>query len=31
MINKERYEKIIKDIEAGPNTVKFAGVEFSVY
>nr|WP_309544090.1 PaRep2b protein [Pyrobaculum aerophilum] len=31
LINKERYEKIIKDIEAGPNTVKFAGVEFSVY
>ncbi|MEM0483156.1 MAG: PaRep2b protein [Pyrobaculum sp.] len=31
LINKERYEKIIKDIEAGPNTVKFAGAEFSVY
>ncbi|RFA99285.1 PaRep2b protein [Pyrobaculum aerophilum] len=31
LISKERYEKIIKDIEAGPNTVKFAGVEFSAY
>ncbi len=31
LISKERYERIIKDIEAGPNTVKFAGVEFSAY
>ncbi|RFA93515.1 hypothetical protein CGL51_12685 [Pyrobaculum aerophilum] len=31
LISDERYEKLIKDIEAGPNTVKFAGVEFSVY
>ena len=30
LISDERYEKLIKDIEAGPNTVKFAGVEFSV-
>ncbi|RFB00155.1 hypothetical protein CGL52_02025 [Pyrobaculum aerophilum] len=30
-IGEERYKKLVRDIEAGPNTVKFAGAEFSVY
>ncbi|WP_309544103.1 PaRep2b protein [Pyrobaculum aerophilum] len=30
LIDEKRYEKLVRDIEAGPNTVKFAGVEFSV-
>ncbi|MEM4898353.1 MAG: PaRep2b protein [Pyrobaculum sp.] len=29
-ISEERYEQLVKDITAGPNTVKLAGVEFSV-
>ncbi|MEM4732536.1 MAG: PaRep2b protein [Desulfurococcaceae archaeon] len=31
LISDERYEQLIKDIIAGPNTVEFAGVKFSVY
>ncbi|MEM0485125.1 MAG: PaRep2b protein, partial [Pyrobaculum sp.] len=31
LISDERYEKLIKNIEAGPNIVKFSGVKFSVY
>ncbi|MEM0485021.1 MAG: PaRep2b protein [Pyrobaculum sp.] len=30
LIDKDRYERLVKDIEAGPNTVKYAGIEFSV-
>ncbi len=30
MISKERYEKLVRDIETGPNTVKLAGAKFSV-
>ncbi|RFA98128.1 hypothetical protein CGL51_01955 [Pyrobaculum aerophilum] len=30
-ISEERYKQLVKDIDAGPNTVKLAGVEFSVY
>ncbi|WP_181933446.1 PaRep2b protein [Pyrobaculum aerophilum] len=29
-IGEERYEQLVRDITAGPNTVKLAGVEFSV-
>ncbi|MCX8137437.1 PaRep2b protein [Pyrobaculum aerophilum] len=31
VMSKERYEKLIKNIEAGPNIVKFYGAKFSVY
>ncbi|MCX8137134.1 PaRep2b protein [Pyrobaculum aerophilum] len=31
LISEDRYKQLVKDIEAGPNTVKFAGAEFSVY
>ena len=31
LIGEERYKQLVRDITAGPNTVKFAGVEFSVY
>ncbi|MEM0484483.1 MAG: PaRep2b protein [Pyrobaculum sp.] len=30
LISKGRYEQLVRDITAGPNTVKFAGVEFLV-
>ncbi|WP_258871747.1 PaRep2b protein [Pyrobaculum aerophilum] len=30
LIDKDRYEQLVKEIEAGPNVAKFAGVEFSV-
>ncbi|MEM1891247.1 MAG: PaRep2b protein [Pyrobaculum sp.] len=30
LISEDRYKQLVRDIEAGPNTVKFAGVEFSV-
>ncbi|MEM0483929.1 MAG: PaRep2b protein, partial [Pyrobaculum sp.] len=30
LISDDRYKQLIKDIEAGPNVVKIAGVEFSV-
>ncbi|RFA98624.1 hypothetical protein CGL52_06690 [Pyrobaculum aerophilum] len=30
LIDKDRYEQLVKDITVGPNTVKFASVEFSV-
>lgn len=31
LIDEERYKQLVWDIEAGPNVVKFAGVELSVY
>ncbi|RFA98524.1 PaRep2b protein [Pyrobaculum aerophilum] len=31
LIDKDRYKQLVRDIEAGPNVVKFAGVEFSAY
>ncbi|RFB00297.1 hypothetical protein CGL52_01435 [Pyrobaculum aerophilum] len=31
LISEERYKQLVKEIETGPNAVKFAGVEFSVY
>ncbi|MEM0484607.1 MAG: PaRep2b protein [Pyrobaculum sp.] len=30
LISEDKYEQLVKDITAGPNTVKFAGTEFSV-
>ena len=30
LIGEDRYEKLVRDITAGPNTAKLAGVEFSV-
>ncbi|WP_333639590.1 PaRep2b protein [Pyrobaculum aerophilum] len=30
LISEERYKQLVKDITAGPNVVKFAGVEFSI-
>nr|WP_309544137.1 PaRep2b protein [Pyrobaculum aerophilum] len=31
LIDKDKYEQLVRDITAGPNTVKFAGAEFTVY
>uniref|UniRef100_UPI002FD89F58 PaRep2b protein n=1 Tax=Pyrobaculum aerophilum TaxID=13773 RepID=UPI002FD89F58 len=30
LISEDRYKQLVREITAGPNTVKFAGVEFSV-
>ncbi|MEM1890744.1 MAG: PaRep2b protein, partial [Pyrobaculum sp.] len=30
LISENRYDQLMRDLEAGPNTVKFAGVEFTV-
>ncbi|MEM0485092.1 MAG: PaRep2b protein [Pyrobaculum sp.] len=30
LIDKDKYEQLVRDLETGPNTVKFAGVEFTV-
>ncbi|RFA98399.1 hypothetical protein CGL52_07150 [Pyrobaculum aerophilum] len=30
LIDKDRYKQLVRDIKAGPNTVKFAGVKLSV-
>ncbi|WP_333639362.1 PaRep2b protein [Pyrobaculum aerophilum] len=31
LIGEERYKQLVKDVAAGPNVVKLAGAEFSVY
>ncbi|RFA93974.1 PaRep2b protein [Pyrobaculum aerophilum] len=31
LISEDRYEQLVRDIATGPNTVNYAGVEFSVY
>ncbi|MEM0484570.1 MAG: PaRep2b protein [Pyrobaculum sp.] len=31
LIDKDKYEQLVRDITAGPNVVEFAGTEFTVY